>query len=410
MSWIERIQNDIVITTGDGKEYVPLYVKPTYSQEYNISEFNFSNVKGTYVKKGEPIGTKYGLDLYFHGENHIEQARSFKISCEDRRPCSVTHPLYDQILCHVASISGDDSKQNRTKLTVVFLETIENPGPESDIDLIESIESKKVEVDNQAIVDYEEQVLTITTADASIIEDSLTDIETESSKIVIGDIFFDIKNAVITAKNGVNLAVSTTESYFLKVQTAINFPFQIASSVKSRVDLFVSVFDRLARTVDTLSGNNDKKYLETSGATGISGTCVSSVNQIDDYPYSSRAEVLLVTEKIIGVYDTYVAKIDELQSESATSADPYIPNYQTLLLLQEIVFLTVSKLQEVALGSRQEREYVLEYDSDAINLAHRFYGMKEQDQELELFIETNQLTFDEHFIIKKGRVVKYYIG
>ena len=44
MSWIERIKNDIIITTGDGKVYTPLYSIGGKTVEYNIAEFNFPNI------------------------------------------------------------------------------------------------------------------------------------------------------------------------------------------------------------------------------------------------------------------------------------------------------------------------------------------------------------------------------
>ena len=49
-----------------------------------------------------------------------------------------------------------------------------------------------------------------------------------------------------------------------------------------------------------------------------------------------------------------------------------------------------------------------EADTTPINLTHRFYGLDEDDVNLNRFIETNNIGLSEILIVKKDREVVYY--
>ena len=122
MSWIEKVENEIQITTGDGKIYTPQYIDAEYLQDFNLSSFNFRGVKGSLVKRQEPQGRKFGLKIFFQGDSHLDVAESFRLSSYDKRFWTISHPYYGQIFVQPRSLRFNNKKHNLTEITVaVFL-------------------------------------------------------------------------------------------------------------------------------------------------------------------------------------------------------------------------------------------------------------------------------------------------
>ena len=65
MSWIEQSTKDFIITTGDGKQYRPLWKNPSYTLDFNTSEFDFPEVPGTLVERSQARGKRYPFTVYY---------------------------------------------------------------------------------------------------------------------------------------------------------------------------------------------------------------------------------------------------------------------------------------------------------------------------------------------------------
>jgi len=70
---------------------------------------------------------------------------------------------------------------------------------------------------------------------------------------------------------------------------------------------------------------------------------------------------------------------------------------------------TLSNLFAIALNAKQERSIVLEEDNNLVNLTHRFYGLDAADENIDEFILNNNIGISEHLLIKKGRILRYYV-
>ena len=119
MSWIEKVSNEYIIVTGDGREYRPVSKNWQKSTEYNIAEFNFINVDGALVDKRRPKGRRFPLECYFQGEDHLDISERFENSAKDIRPWKVTHPYYGKLTVQASSLSFDNTVQIITKITGV---------------------------------------------------------------------------------------------------------------------------------------------------------------------------------------------------------------------------------------------------------------------------------------------------
>jgi hypothetical protein len=105
----------------------------------------------------------------------------------------------------------------------------------------------------------------------------------------------------------------------------------------------------------------------------------------------------------------YLQKLDELQALRSDEVDTFTPDDDVNRLLDDAMVVAQGNLFDFAFNAKQERVLQIEADSNPISLAHRFYGLDEEDENLSFFIDTNALSLDELIQIKAGRRVVYYV-
>lgn len=405
MSWIDRVNHKLIIRTGDGRAYYPLWTNATKEIEYNISEFDFPDVDGTLVKRGNVKGAKYTLQIVFQGEDHLDVAKSFEISARDKREWTIQHPLYDQIIVQPASMTIDNTKDNVSQFTCLVIETIEDDNPRSVTD-----EQSQLLLDREAMnasyLDAYEFTYIKTNESNNLLIDNVDSVYNEGKKVIdddeSNDIFVNFYNEAHAALVD---NVSTPVQQALKVQNFINSLANLPINVQSRINAYTSMFNALPLVFTTKS---ERVVYENNAGMMISSMAISAATPLTGN-YLSRIQVILVIDILYTYLNLYLTKLDELQSTNYSSPDSYVPDPQSLFNLTSLVNKTIASLFKIALGAKQERIIYLDKSSNLILLTHRFYGLDVDDANLEMFKNTNSIGINEILNIKKGRRIVYYI-
>lgn len=408
MSWINEITAELTITTGDGVEYKPQYLVARKIVEYNVAEFNYPNVPGSKVDRNMPKGTRHRFVFFFQGENHLAEMKAFEKSANDRRPWTISHPFYGRLTVHPLSIEYDPTKINTTKVTGDFIETITQITPTSTVDAKQRIINKVVQLSETTVADISRR-LVVSQPDINQMSANVSDLSTLAEDIEkTQDETNGYKDQLAKANGAILNAFANIGNAVAQMNAFINYPFQFTASVGSRINLLRNQFLKLAETVTNLtSGNSKEIYLANS--TGLTGAlCRTSVSPTEgDYPNAD--EVLGVLGIVLDTYSELIDNLDSLQTGTGGEQDGFVPNFNTLLDLDNLVNLTASELMQVALNAIQKRTLILEQDSNAIILAHRFYGPSSDDSNLERFMDQNNIGISEMLAIKKGREIVYYV-
>lgn len=406
MSWIERIKTPLTITTGDGKSWNPLWVPAVRQVEYNVAEFDFPNLSGTLVKRGTARGTRYEMQIFFDGENHLETVADFLESAADSRPWVLSHPLYDRLIVQPLGLNIDDSDFNVSKITGQIVETITQDKPLILVDAKDKIASDKVTLDEIAIKSFNVVPNASDKNDLATTNQNMYDLG--SKKINDQTLSEEYFNAFTTANAAITQATQYPLDAMRKIQAVINAPALFNSSVRSRVDLLVSQFDLLSNSITGLTTYNKKKMYEVN-----SGNIISSIAYASSIPivgdYANRARVYDIVNLLTSTYNTFKSNLDTLQSVNGGDVDSYIPDYDTLISLNLYVNFTISNLFSIALSAKQERSFYLLSDTNIVNLTHKLYGLDSADTNIDRFINENDIGLNEMLELKKGRNIVYYI-
>lgn len=420
MSWITRLNNNLIITCGEGSEFRPKWINAVKAREFNITEFNFPDVSGTLVKRQQPKGNKYNLEIYFEGENHIDESKAFEIASDDPRAWIISHPYYDRLTVQPVSMTIDNTKYNSTKIIVSLIETITDENPKTTVDPLDKIIADHEELNVVFEQEYANDI-DLDVNDINQMSDNLNDLFNEGQKIISENLDFEnYFNLFNEASTAINNAISLPLTAIRTLQAVINAPSQFLTGVKSRLQTLKTQFEKLKLSIGIGSKKSLKKLYENNSGVLISTMALSLItnsikNEVrndeeTEIPkISTRTEIVFLIGELLDSYNDYLATIDTLQSDNANSINSYIPNYKAQRELNDLVNFTVSNLFQIAINSRQERTIILEDDDNMINLTHRFYGLDVNDENLDEFISTNNIGLNEYLNIKKGRLITYFV-
>lgn len=398
MSWIDRLEgSELEITTGDGEIYKPLWQNAIKNVRYNTEGFDFVGIEGTYVERTEQSGDQFPITFYFTGENCVDIANNFQISSKDPRPWKLRHPFFDDIDVQPLNLQFDYSDYNIVKITGVLWKTINQKYPEDRVNVSDQIVVIKEAVDDRVLIFTEAAIL-----DPNVgLITPLTDLVN-----AIGDAFAflartieevkALKDFVRAVSGSIQNIFNDLTSFVEDFKNLINFPFTIIADIESSFNAFTSSFDNIVELFDS-EDDQQSVMQEISFSLLISAASALYINP-GEGEYITRESVAQTSEYLTDLYNSVNEYLDGLN---------YVQDSDLALLLDNIITSTAANLYEIAFNAQQERSFYLSKNDNIINLAHQYFGRG--DEKLEEFINTNNITLDEHLQVKKGRLITYYV-
>lgn len=409
MSWVDQIEEYLVITTGDGEVYSVIWVNAKQSTDYNVSEYNFPNIPGTLVKKFKPLGRKFPLEFYFQGTAHLDQAELFRVSANDERPCVMRHPYYGTITFQLTALEMDDTAANVTRFTCMALETLTEDSPKTTVEPIDLIPVKFENLNAELEISLTEVP---NTPDIIRMNDVNSKTHKSGLKIITEAAEADeFTNAFNIANTYINTATATP---LLAMRSAINvitLPAKFTAGVIQRMGVLVQTFDLLRATLFGLISVSAKQIYQNQQGSNIAAMCQAAATPLAGN-YRTAGAVTEIMDIIQSSYRTFLADLDDLQGANGGSPLNFIAAYQAMTELSELVSLTLSNLYDIALSGKRERIFICDKETNLISLTHRFYGMDANDNNLNDLMENNNiggLGIEELIQIRKGRKIIYYI-
>lgn len=406
MSWIDKIENQLIITTGDGEQYTPSWLNAVYQKDYNIAEFNFPNFPGTLVRRNKPMGRKYQLELYFTGDDHLDTVSAFSLSADDERPWKLEHPYYGTLIVQPVSFGVDNSSHNVSKVTIPVIETITEDNPKIQMAPIETIAVKKELLDETFAQGVLAEIQATDIVD--IKEKNLRNFNLAIPVFEIPEALAEFVDLFNKANSLVNKATQGPLAAMRALNTFISYPARLEQSIKSRINLLKNQFDTLRDNVEGLTGISSKQIYQNKTGTTISTMALAMSLPVEG-DYKSSTAALDTIDVLLYVYNQYMEDLDLIQGDNGGSPDNFIADPAGIIALNELVNLTISSLFSIALSGKKERSLIVEYDTNIIILTHRLYGLDPSDSNIQELMDNNEMGLTSLLKIKKGTKIVYYI-
>jgi hypothetical protein len=411
MAWIELVESPFTIITADGLSYTVNWKNATVAVNYFIAEFTFPGLNGSKVDRGMPKGSVYDIEFYFQGDDNISQAKDFRKSADVQGSWTLLHPIYGQLLVQPIGLMYDNSQMGSTKVTGQVIETIAMQNPVTKVNPVDNILLSKANTDAAFIN-------SITTTPSG------TDIQTlqknnnylYKTTIPILQIPADVQNffnLFSIAQANINNALASPQIAMSAVQSVINAPALIETNTQIRVQTLSMQFQSLRTQIQPKNSYqkvpaSTKQLYAVNGAAAVGALAVAASTPLQGN-YTNMTDVLNIITIIINNYNQYILDLDSIQTPTGAELDSYIPDYNSLILLRDLISFVISNLFNVALSAKQERKLLLDRDTNLIVLTHMIYGLDEFDNNMNELMANNQWGISQMIQIKKNTQVVYYI-
>lgn len=408
MTWIDRIENTtFTIRTGDGKLFYPaLPIGYETSKEFNAMQFGFINVDGALVNRRRVKARSFPLNFFFTGEDNIDQAADFDLSCNDSRAWTVRHPMYGDITGQPISIKRGDPNLNATQFTVDFWETLTTQNPVAVIAPDEAISNRVTDFSTISPIDYSSKV-SIKPADISQITNQENSTNDLINKILPADSYVIYQQAQYAMFTSIDNMAADAATGIAAIQQVLLQPALFQLSVQDRINLLIALYNNTDVMLQASYNANNKAYFEATNGMIIASISLAMMLPLSS-DYQTRDQVNTVADILDGIYQDYLTILDAAYVPIGNPGTSFTSSQQSQDALQNVVFQTLIGLQTLAFNAKVERFVTLGTDSQLIVLVHKYLGLDVADANIETFRTINNLKNSFLFLIPKGTEIKYY--
>tara|TARA_R110000744_G_scaffold333450_1_gene438841 strand:+ start:2656 stop:3882 length:1227 start_codon:yes stop_codon:yes gene_type:complete len=408
MAWNDRIR-EAAYTSPSGERLTFGYENVSKKIDKKTTGFEFPDADGTFVQDLGHSGRKYPLRVFFWGSDYDQEADAFEAALLERGTGKLEHPIYGTVnVVPFGTITRrDDLKTgaNQAVLEITLWETIGLIYPAAQTDPASAVLTAVDEYNDAAAAEFEEVTSLDSAVDAATFKNgyqALLD-EAKSGLQAIADAQADVQKQFDAISDSINQGIDIliAQPLTLAFQTAamLQAPARALTNIRARLDAYKNLANSIISGDDAVASNSNEFHTrDLYASTYVTGSVVSVVNN----QFTTKTEALEAAEVILTQLDDVVNWRDD--NFRALGEVDTGGAYQQL---QEAVALTAGFLVEISFTLKQERRVVLTRNRTIIDLVAEFYGSV--DDQLDFFINSNDLSGSEILEVPKGREIVYYL-
>lgn len=414
MPWNERIR-EAAYTSPSGTRLVFGYENVSMSVDKKTAAFDFPDANGTFIQDLGHTGRKYKLRMFFWGNDYDIEADAFLAALLESGTGKLEHPIYGvaNVVPFGTIKRRDDLKTaaNQAVFDVIFWDTIDVANPTSQTDPASAVLSSVSGYNEVAAIEFE-TVLDIDSAteQATFKNEYLALLDSASSGLQsLADTQENVQKQFDAVRDSINngIDILVGDPLTLASQTVIMLqaPARALTSIGARLSAYGDLANIIITGDDAVQepglGSDNSNAFHTNdlyASTYVTGSIVSVINNRFETKTDALAAADLVLQQFVDVAawrDDNFQSLSEIDTGSA---------YQQL---QEAVALTAGFLVEISFSLKQERSIVLTRPRTIIDLVAELYGSV--DDQLDFFIDSNNLTGSEILELPRGREIVYYV-
>lgn len=413
MSWEDRLKEAIYTSPG-GTEFQFTYENVSEENVKNTVAYTFPDADGSFVQDLGKQGRKYPLRCIFHGENYDIEALSFVNGLLEKGIGQLQHPIYGSIdvVPFGAITRRDDLKSGAgvAFIDVVFFETnnllfpTSQDDPESDV--LDAIE----DYNKAARFVYNETTSLKTTSEQAVARPNFKK-KLEQSRATIRQIAEKTPSVLNTFDGIYDSIINSLDTLLgdpltLASQTLLMLekPADSVSSIKDKLDSYEFVLSQILNQANALLGldsenSNNFHADDLFASTYVVGSVKSAVNTTFEIKTDAlnAADIILTQMDELTVWrDDNYASLEEIDTGES---------YDELF---NAVSILAGFLVEISFTLKQEKVFFLDRSRNFIELTFELYGDVD-DETLNFFINTNNLTGSQIIELPIGQKIVYYV-
>jgi len=373
--------------------------------------FQFPDFDGTYVQDLGHTGRRYPLRMFFWGADHDIISENFEASLLEVGIGIITHPVWGSVnvvpFGEIRYRNDLKTASNQTVVEVTFWETITDLYPISQNDPASGVRLA-VSEHNTAAAETFEETLDIDTEVEKVTTVSTYTTLLDSVSSGLGSVAA-VQDDVLTQFNNINDSINNSIDVLIDQPLALAFqtmellqtPSRALSRINDRLDAYKNLADSIFSNSTPPKNENSFRVNDLYASTYVTGSILSVVNN----QFDTKTQALSAAEVVIQQMDDFI----EWRDNNLTDLS-IVDTGETYQQLQEAVAITIGFLVEISFNLKQERRIILESNHTMIDLMGELYPLDvDIDDEIDFFIQSNDLTGSEILEIPRGREIVYYV-
>ena len=414
MPWQDRVQTG-AYTSSQGNRMAFQFEDVSLGFTLRGSAFDFPDAEGTYVQRTGNSGRRYPLRIFFTGDDHDLEANDFEDLLRVAGIGRLDHPFYGSIeVVPFGDVGRSDalkSAGNQSVFEVTFWSTINTVYPTGQDDPGSAVLTALGEYGIQAAIEFE----------------GTTDLAGATDQANLKTTYQSLQKTVTAGLSAIAGATDSVRNEFTAIDDSINSsidvlirdPLTLASQTVALIEVpsrsVANIGDRLtayralARTITAgdsavespgfnSTPSNDFHTNDLYASTYVAGAVRAVVNN----EFETRPEALEAAEFLLD----FSAEVNTWRDDNYVSLGETDTGGQ-YQQLQEAVAIAAGFLVEISFSLKQERTLTLTRNRTPVDLCAELYG--EVDAVLDFFSQSNNLSWQEHLEIARGRKIVYYI-
>lgn len=420
MSYRDRLQPQIIMTSPSGLEFIAKWAGNERSLEKKLGVFKTPGLPGVVVQDLDVEGVVYPLTIFFDGTNNDLEANLFFTACRERGPWTIIHPVHGSKILQLVSVLEaiqPITSGGVTEFRTEWLEISQALGAESASQLAAEL-AAQVQALQEAAADQLDQTVTLDTADKvgklkngteNTVNGFSETLESITSTVA------EVQAQVDSIKRGIDAVIFDPLTDVLslagQIQTLISTPQLIVTDFKTKVETYSRFADIiLGKGPEDASpaGINTAAIQEISLTAALGGIGISSTNA----PFGSRQDAIDGVEASTDFFDKITNGLDGIQELylGQLLGNSYFSQSQSFPDAALTSALTAAFLLRSSFNLATEKRITLTQATNPVMIAMQEYGGPGiNDANIDLFYNSNQLTGQETILLPVGKEVRVYL-
>ena len=420
MSWQNRLQPTIKLTSPKGNVFTPSWQGDPRNMGKKLGIFEFPKIKGLRIQDLDVGGIRYPLTLLFVGDDNDLEADRFFMACKERGLWSVVHPVRNLLKLQLVSVSEEIQPVTSGNITQIDTEWLEPQETTKKLLLpwIEQFVSAQSVIANTAASEQ---------ATEGIVQETFgltKKIATETEKIVqvINNGLKSITEPIAEINSlisGIHRSITSTLSEITiniaelggEIQQLVQLPVLATEDIIERINAYSSLILEIFTLIPPGSEPEDKNNILLLELV-LSGIIVAVSQSAVSGILETRAQAVQTIENISSLFNDIINNLDDGQEnfQTQTIDFQYFSQSQSFIDSVRIITLAFQYLQLSIFDLAIEKRFNLEAPRAPIEITITEYGeLGENDINFDNFITSNKLKGNEILILPSGREVVVYV-
>ena len=420
MTYLTRLQPQITLISPSGLIFTAKWAGNAVSAEKDLGIFKTPGVKGIKVQDLELGAKSYPLTIHFDGPDNDLIATNFTDALAEKGEWVVIHPVKGEITLQLVSYGEAVQPITSGGITSVSTEWLEIT---ADTAKISAAQLSGLAIAQDIALqgtgsDQLDQVVSQDTADKAgkfktSVESTVTAFDLSLANIT--DQVAEVQAQADSIKRGIDTVLAGTPIDVLSVagqiQALVALPNLVVTDLSAKIETYSRFADQILNIspeAASPAGINTAAVQELGLTAALGAVGVASVVS----SLSSRQSVIDSIESNFALFKTITDGLDviqEIYSDELLSRS-YFSQSETYPDAAQMVGLTVAYLIKSAFDLAVEKRIILTERENPVMIAMREYGGPgENDENIDLFYSSNELTGQETKILPVGKEVVVYV-